>query len=382
QTRENREHRGELERVRRDVGAKIRVADDLLINLDLFGEAQVVGHLDHHDAVEDRLIGVVGLELLPLGLVGVGHDAGVDVHHPVAAGRRDYLFLGRRDHRMQVLGLVLEDLDKLDYAAVADVERAVELEHPRIAFGVLVELRDVLRADQHRGVLVVGIHRRDDADAHAVALGEVAGFDRDFLVALSELLLEPVATDRAEAALDVHAEHLFKLAPQLARDEMQRLFVHRAALDRVHRARLLQPALDALDERAFARADRAHQIEYLAALLALERGGMEIAHELRDGALDTEKLVGEEVIDLYRLVLVKALGARIVGVLDVAGAHRDDQVIDASVGELGDGGVGLDQVEVFEQRSAPLLGFASRPVLLDHALKVVNGRHQQTPCLH
>ena len=44
EARKNREHRGDLERVRRDVGAEIRVADDLLIDLDLFRQAQVVRH--------------------------------------------------------------------------------------------------------------------------------------------------------------------------------------------------------------------------------------------------------------------------------------------------------------------------------------------------
>ncbi len=100
---------------------------------------------------------------------------GVDVDHAVAAGRRDHLLLRRGDHRVQVLGLVLEDLDELDHAAVADVERAVQVEHARVALGVEVELRDVLAADQDRGVLVVRIDRRHDADADAVALREVRG---------------------------------------------------------------------------------------------------------------------------------------------------------------------------------------------------------------
>src|SRR5579862_7957406 len=72
--------------MRGDVGVEVGMADDLLINLDLFGQAQIVRHLDHDDAVEDRLVGVVGLEFLPLGLVRVRHDHRVDVDHAVAAG--------------------------------------------------------------------------------------------------------------------------------------------------------------------------------------------------------------------------------------------------------------------------------------------------------
>ena len=161
---------------------------------------------------------------------------------------------------------------------------------------------------------------------------------------------------------------------------MQRLLMHRAALDRVDRTRLLESALDALDQRAFARAHRPHQIEHLAALLALERGRVEVAYKLRDGALDSEELVGEEVVNLHRLILVQALGARIVGFLNIVHAFGDDQVIDTRMRKLGEGGVGLYDFEVLEQCPTPLLGFTRGPVLLDHALKIVNCGHQQTPC--
>jgi hypothetical protein len=46
--------------------------------------------------------------------------------------------------------------------------------HARVALAVHVELRDVLAADQHRGVLVVRVDRRDDADADPVPLREEA----------------------------------------------------------------------------------------------------------------------------------------------------------------------------------------------------------------
>ena len=75
--------------MRRDVRAEIRVADDLLIDLHFLGQAQVVGHLHHHDTIEDRLVGVVGLELLPFRFVGMRDDGGVDIHHAMTAGRRE-----------------------------------------------------------------------------------------------------------------------------------------------------------------------------------------------------------------------------------------------------------------------------------------------------
>src|ERR1700687_2441283 len=101
-------------------------------------------------------------------------------------------------------------------------------------------------------------------------------------------------------------------------DQMQRLLMHRATLDRVDRTGLLKAALDALDERTLARAHRPHQVQHLPALLPFERGRVKVAHELRDGALDAKELVGEEVVNLHLLVLIEPLGARIVSVLDVA----------------------------------------------------------------
>ena len=122
--------------------------------------------------------------------------------------------------------------------------------------------------------------------------------DRELFVAAAELVLQAEAAHRAEVALDVDAEHLLELLAQVARDEVQRLLEHRAAFDRVDRLALLEAALQLLDQRALAGADRAHQVEHLTALLALQRGGVEVADDLRDRLLDAEELVGEEVVDL------------------------------------------------------------------------------------
>src|SRR5262249_50861067 len=205
------------------------------------------------------------------------------------------LLLRRRDHGVQVFRLVLEDLDELAGATVADVEGAVQLEYARIALAVEVELGDVLAADQDGRVLVVRIDRRDDADTDAVSLGEGAGDHGDFFVAEPEFLLEAEAAHRAEVAFDVDAEHLLEFLAQVARNEVQRLLGHRAAFDRVDGHEALEAALEFLDQRALPGADRPHEIEHLAALLALERRGVEVADDLVDRTLDPEELVGEEL---------------------------------------------------------------------------------------
>src|SRR5579872_6540751 len=101
----------------------------------------------------------------------------------------------------------------------------------------------------------------------------------------------------------MHSEHFLKLAAQMARDEMERLLMHRAALDRVERVELLKSALNAFNQRTFARTDRPHQIEHLPAFLALEGGGMEIADDLGNSAFNAKKLISKKVVSLKRLVL-------------------------------------------------------------------------------
>src|SRR5208282_492842 len=225
----------------------------------------------------------------------------------------------------------------------------------------------------------IRIDRRHHADSHAVALGEVARDDRKFLVAIVELGLEPITAYRAQVALDVHAKHLLELAPQMARDQMQRLLVHRASFDREDESDLLEPALDPLDQRTLARTYRAHQVQNLPALFALQRRGMEVADDLRDRALDPEKFLREEIENLQRLILVQPLGARIVGIMQRMKARRNDQVVDSRVRELGYDRVGLHNLEILEQRAAPLLRLAGRAVFFDHSLEVVEIRHRLSP---
>ena len=117
--------------------------------------------------------------------------------------------------------------------------------------------------------MVVGIHRRHDADADARAFGEFCGGDGKLFIAAIEFFFEAVAAHRAEVAFDVHPQHLLEFFAQVARDEMQRLFEHRATFDGVNRHRRLQAAVQFFRERAFARPNRAHEVEHLAALFAL-----------------------------------------------------------------------------------------------------------------
>src|SRR5260370_37776328 len=110
----------------------------------------------------------------------------------------------------------------------------------------------------------------------------------------------------------MHGGQFVCFVPERARDEMQRLLGHRASFDRVDESDLLESALDSLDQRTLARAYRAHQVENLPALFALERRRMEVADDLRDGALDPEEFLRAEIEHLERLVHCQPAAGRIV----------------------------------------------------------------------
>jgi hypothetical protein len=252
-----------------------------------------------------------------------------------------------------------------------NVERAVEVEHPRVALGVAVELGDVLRADQHRGVLVVWVDRRHHGDATAFLFREMHRDDRQVLVAAAEVVLQPEAADRAQVALDAHVQHLLELAPELPRDQVQRLLLHRAALDAVDRFRLLEAAAQFLDQRALAGPDRTHEVQNLPALLGLQRGGMEVSHELRDDPLDAEELVLEEAVNLQGLVAEQASDPRVVGARDLLAAVAHHNVVETGVREARDFRGFLEPFQILDERSAPLQVLPGGAIPFDHSGKLI-----------
>src|ERR1700691_1905345 len=101
----------------------------------------------------------------------------------------------------------------------------------------------------------------------------------------------------------------------MAWNQMQRLLMHRAAFNRIDRPSLFEAALNPFDQRAFPRTDWTHQIKDLPALFTLQRSRMEIPHDMRDRPFDSEEFVGEEVINLVRLVFDYPFLARLVRAL-------------------------------------------------------------------
>ena len=188
------------------------------------------------------------------------------------------------------------------------------------------------------------------------------------------------AADRAQVALDLGAEHVLERLAQVARDQVQGLLEDRAALDHVERLEILEAALEPLDQRALARADRAHQVEDLPRLLAAHRGGVEVAHDLLERALHAEELVGEEVVDLDGLVAEHALGARVGLQVELGHARAGHHVVHAAVGEVGQLRPLLHELEILEEGTLPFELLSLSAILLDDGSEVDRvTRHTDKP---
>ena len=197
ETREKREH------FRRAGGfAQLAGLEEFGVDHRLLGHPQAVRHLDHADAVEERLVVLVVLELLPLGLVGMGeHNAlvrqGADV-----LGARVIAFLGRGQERMQDLDRRLEHLDEFQETLGRSVEAARVAVGVRIVLREMLELADVNLADESGDVLVVLVAGLGLGDGDLSQLGGVELDDREpreVAVEQVETLGRPRRADAGEA---------------------------------------------------------------------------------------------------------------------------------------------------------------------------------------
>ena len=116
-----------------------------------------------------------------------------------------------------------------------------------------------------------------------------------------EFLLQAPAAHRAQPALDGHLRVLVRLRAQRVRDEMQRLLVHRATLQRVESTIVraapgLQALLQQRRDRALGAARRAPQQQDAAARLVALRRRLEVTHDAVQGHVEPEQVAREEVV--------------------------------------------------------------------------------------
>ncbi len=156
QAREHRELGHHAQRAGRAGRLRQRgVAHELLVDLDFFGDAQAVGHLDDVDPVEESLVVLVVPEGLPLALVAVREHDAVEGDGAEAFGALEVAFLRGGQQRVQHLDGRLEHLDEFEQALVGQAQAAGVGVGIGIVLRIGLELADVDLADQRGDVLVV-----------------------------------------------------------------------------------------------------------------------------------------------------------------------------------------------------------------------------------
>ena len=312
----------------------------------------------------ERLVLLVRLELLELRLVGVADDDGVNVGLR-EAGRLDHLLLRHGDQHVVELDVALQDLDVLDEAPVGDLQLPVEAVAQRVPFPVLRDAAEVHVPDELRDVLVLGVGglERPDTDPRALAQadlddGHVLPLVVALPVAVPLVVGKPVAAYRAQVPFDPHPQELLELQALGARDQVQRLLVHGAALDCIQGNRvLLESLFQQGHDGGLAGRHRTNQDEDPLARLRAVGAGTQEAHQIVEDLLDAEDLPGEEVVLDLVLVVRELLEPG-----DLRGSLLQQHVEDPARGELRDLGVDMDQAHVVPHGSfpgTPLAGLAS-----------------------
>ena len=216
QAREHRELRHHAQRAGRAGRLRQRgVAHQLLVDLDFFGDAQAVGHLDDVDPVEEGLVVLVVAEGLPFALVAVRQHDAVERNRAEAFGALEVAFLRGRQQRVQHLDRRLEHFDEFQQALVGQAQAAGVGVGVRVVLRIGLELADVDLADQRGDVLVVlvarlGLGDRDLAQHRRVALDDAE------LADVAAELFQPLDRPGRQDALQVAARDAVFLLEDLA----------------------------------------------------------------------------------------------------------------------------------------------------------------------
>ena len=353
QARQDREPGQHLQRGRRAGSAcQFRAADQLLVDLLLLRDPQAVGHLDHVDAVDERLVVLVGAEGLPFRFVGVGQD---DARERDGADilRADIVALLRgREQGVEHLDRRLEHLDEFEDALVRPVEAAGIAVGIGIVLGERLELADVDLADEGRDVLVVLVARLRLGDADLPHAGRV-DLDHPELGNVALELVEPLDRPGAEqigqappgnaVALLQHRTHLLRIEqPERALEDRADLVAGLQHIDGVD----LHQRLQTLGQGGLAAADRTEQVEDLLALLQALRSVAEEADDHLDRLFHAVEF-GEGRIDPDRAVHEDAAEPRILRGIDELrlADGRQDALRSACIHH----GIGAAPFQVFRQ---------------------------------
>src|SRR5206468_11174806 len=126
-----------------------------------------------------------------------------------------------------------------------------------------------------------------------------------------------------------------------------------------------------LNQRASSRTNRHHAIQDLATLIPVERGGVKVAHDLGNGLYDSEELIRKEIVDFDGLIFITTPDMGIAAVLDIPDTDLHNHVVQPSMGELGDGRICFDLVQIPQQVAAPGSCLMKVTIILNELFKIL-----------
>ncbi|GBD37040.1 hypothetical protein HRbin36_02170 [bacterium HR36] len=215
------------------------------VYLDFITQAGNVRDVNLDSTVAQRFHKLVALQLAIFGFVSMTNDNFINIALGEFFGF-DFMFLGGTEEVIEESDIEFEDFDKLDEAAIGNVELAVEVEGPGIAIAaVFCDLAIIDVASQLGGVLILFVLGLEGADAYAVLLGEDKAVHLDFVfdhcrpvaVVTLQAFVEHESAKRTQLPANGNLELVFPTSfvelgqdhgAHVCRHQMERLLVHRA----------------------------------------------------------------------------------------------------------------------------------------------------------
>ncbi|MNC24410.1 hypothetical protein D3C75_724650 [compost metagenome] len=219
--------------------------------------------------------------------------------------RLEVALLGQREQIPEEFLVALQHFLELHHPAVGFVQLPVEAVGARIGFrAVFGNGRKVDAAGKISDILRLRIRRTEGPDADALFFRQDNPHDFDLFNIAAVFIFQPHLAGRAQIALNAYPEFPFNLRAQLQRNQVQRVFMHRAAFNRINRPCirsriLLQTAFQQSNKCRFTAADRSHEQQYPFADVETAGGGMEILlHQLFHRTVQPKNFLFKKLIPL------------------------------------------------------------------------------------
>src|SRR5690606_9080688 len=280
------------------------VEQQLVVNLDFFGDTDAVGHLHDVNTIEKGFIVFVVAEGLPFRLVRMGEYRAFEGNRAHTLGAVVVTLLSGSQQRVQHLDGRLEHLDEFHDALVGATQAAGKCISIGIALRKFLKLADIDFTHQCRNILVVFVTGFGLADGDLI---ESRRIQLDYAEAADVALVfvQPFYSPRRHDSLDVAARNAVVLFEDLAVffgiEQPQWRLEYGGVFEAIN-GLLLDQRFEAFGQRRFAATYGAEQVQNLFLFFQTLSRMTEVRDDLLDRFLHAVEFV-ECFIATYDFVL-------------------------------------------------------------------------------